>query len=235
MRRPRRWRRPSGSSRPLAAAGATRSDHVVALGGGVVGDLAGFCAASYQRGVPVIQVPTSLLAQVDSAYGGKTGVDLGAAKNYVGAYHQPAAVLADTGTLATLPAEELASGFVEVIKTALLAGGDVWERVRGLRALDRRRARTPGLRLRGDQARGRGLRRARRLAAGDPQPGPYRRPRGRGGRLLRGLPPRRGRWARIAGRAAAERCTGTSRRGGRAAGLPRAAGVDWTSGSTSTK
>jgi shikimate kinase/3-dehydroquinate synthase len=120
----------------LAAAGATRSDHVVALGGGVVGDLAGFCAASYQRGVPVVQVPTSLLAQVDSAYGGKTGVDLGAAKNYVGAYHQPVAVFADTGTLATLPAAELASGFVEVIKTALLAGGEVWEHVRGLRALD---------------------------------------------------------------------------------------------------
>ena len=81
----------------------TRSDHVVALGGGVVGDLAGFCAAVYQRGVPVVQVPTTLVAQVDSAYGGKTGVDLPEAKNYVGAYHLPAAVLADPATLATLP------------------------------------------------------------------------------------------------------------------------------------
>ena len=73
-----------------------RSDHLVALGGGVVGDLAGFCAATYQRGVEVVQVPTTLVAQVDSAYGGKTGVDLPEAKNYVGAYHLPAAVLADT-------------------------------------------------------------------------------------------------------------------------------------------
>jgi len=120
----------------LADAGATRSDHVVALGGGVVGDLAGFCASAYQRGIPVVQVPTSLLAQVDSAYGGKTGVDLGVAKNYVGAYHQPAAVVVDVATLGTLPVEELASGFVEVIKTALLAGGGMWERVRAVGALD---------------------------------------------------------------------------------------------------
>ena len=120
----------------LAGAGATRSDHVVALGGGVIGDLAGFCASAYQRGIPVVQVPTSLLAQVDSAYGGKTGVDLGASKNYVGAYHQPAAVIVDVATLSTLPAEELASGFVEVIKTGLLAGGSFWERVRAIDALD---------------------------------------------------------------------------------------------------
>ncbi len=107
----------------------TRADHVVALGGGVVGDLAGFCAATYQRGVPVVQVPTTLVAQVDSAYGGKTGVDLPAAKNYVGAYHQPAGVLVDPDTLATLPAAELAAGWVEVLKTALIAGGELWERV----------------------------------------------------------------------------------------------------------
>ena len=81
----------------LARAGMTREDVVVALGGGVVGDLAGFCAATYQRGVRYVQVPTTLVAQVDSAYGGKTGVDLAEAKNYVGAYHQPAAVIADTG------------------------------------------------------------------------------------------------------------------------------------------
>ena len=70
----------------------TREDHLVALGGGVVGDLAGFCAHLYQRGVPVVQVPTTLVAQVDSAYGGKTGVDLPEGKNYAGAYHLPAAV-----------------------------------------------------------------------------------------------------------------------------------------------
>jgi shikimate kinase/3-dehydroquinate synthase len=114
----------------LARAGMTRSDHIVALGGGVVGDLAGFCAATYQRGVPVVHVPTTLVAQVDSAYGGKTGVDLPAAKNYVGAYHQPAAVLVDPDTLVTLPAAELAAGWVEVLKTALIAGGELWERVR---------------------------------------------------------------------------------------------------------
>jgi shikimate kinase/3-dehydroquinate synthase len=115
--------------RELAAAGMTRADHLLALGGGVVGDLAGFCAATYQRGVPVVHVPTTLVAQVDSAYGGKTGVDLPEAKNYVGAYHQPAAVLADPDTLATLPPAELAAGWVEVLKTALIAGGSLWERV----------------------------------------------------------------------------------------------------------
>ncbi len=113
----------------LARAGMTRADHLVALGGGVVGDLAGFCAATYQRGVPVVQVPTTLVAQVDSAYGGKTGVDLPEAKNYVGVYHQPAAVLVDPDTLRTLPPAELSAGWVEVLKTALIAGGALWERV----------------------------------------------------------------------------------------------------------
>jgi shikimate kinase/3-dehydroquinate synthase len=120
----------------LARAGMTREDHVVALGGGVIGDLAGFCAHTYQRGVPVVQVPTTLVAQVDSAYGGKTGVDLPEGKNYAGAYHLPAAVIADTGTLASLPPEELAAGFVEVLKTGLLAGGALWERVRAIESLD---------------------------------------------------------------------------------------------------
>jgi shikimate kinase/3-dehydroquinate synthase len=113
----------------MIGAGITRADHVVALGGGVVGDLAGFCAATYQRGIPVVQVPTTLVAQVDSAYGGKTGVDLPEAKNYVGAYHQPAGVLVDPDTLDTLPPAELAAGWVEVLKTALIAGGPLWEEV----------------------------------------------------------------------------------------------------------
>ncbi len=115
--------------RELVVAGMTRADHVVALGGGVVGDLAGFCAATDQRGVPVRQGPTTLVAQVDSAYGGKTGVDLPEAKNYVGVYHQPVGVLVDPDTLTTLPAAELAAGWVEVLKTALIAGGDLWENV----------------------------------------------------------------------------------------------------------
>ncbi|MET0558459.1 MAG: bifunctional shikimate kinase/3-dehydroquinate synthase [Solirubrobacterales bacterium] len=122
--------------REMASAGMTREDHVVALGGGVVGDLGGLCAHLYQRGVPVVQVPTTLVAQVDSAYGGKTGVDLPEGKNYAGAYHLPAAVIADTETLATLPPTELAAGFVEVLKTGLLAGGALWERVRGIESLD---------------------------------------------------------------------------------------------------
>jgi shikimate kinase/3-dehydroquinate synthase len=116
--------------RSLAQAGAERGDLVVAVGGGVVGDLAGFCAAVYQRGMRHVQVPTTLVAQVDSAYGGKTGVDLPEGKNYVGAYHQPSAVVCDPAALDTLPAEEVAAGYVEVVKTALIAGGGLWARVR---------------------------------------------------------------------------------------------------------
>lgn len=115
----------------MVRAGVTRTDVVVALGGGVVGDMAGFCAATYQRGVRVVQVPTTLVAQVDSAYGGKTGVDLEEAKNYVGAFHQPTAVIVDTQTLTTLPAEELAAGYAEVVKTGLISGGALWERISG--------------------------------------------------------------------------------------------------------
>jgi shikimate kinase/3-dehydroquinate synthase len=122
--------------RELAQAGMSREDHVVALGGGVVGDLGGFCAHLYQRGVSIVQVPTTLVAQVDSAYGGKTGVDLPEGKNYAGAYHLPSAVLTDTGTLRTLPREELAAGFVEALKTGLLAGGPLWERVREIETID---------------------------------------------------------------------------------------------------
>jgi 3-dehydroquinate synthase len=116
--------------RDLATAGAERGDVVVAVGGGVVGDLAGFCAAIYQRGARHVQVPTTLVAQVDSAYGGKTGVDLPEGKNYAGVYHQPSAVICDPAVLETLPAEELAAGYAEVVKTALIAGGPLWARVR---------------------------------------------------------------------------------------------------------
>ncbi len=122
--------------RELAAAGARRDDGVLAFGGGVVGDLAGFCAASYQRGVDLVQAPTTLVAQVDSAYGGKTGVDLPEAKNYVGAYHMPTAVLAEPRVLDTLPAAELRAGLAEVVKTALIAGGRLWERVRSTASPD---------------------------------------------------------------------------------------------------
>jgi shikimate kinase/3-dehydroquinate synthase len=113
----------------LACREFVRGRQLVAVGGGVVGDLTGFAAAIYQRGTPFVQVPTSLVAQVDSAYGGKTGVDLAAAKNYVGAFHQPDGVLVDTDALAGLPREELVAGYAEVIKTALIAGGRLWDRV----------------------------------------------------------------------------------------------------------
>jgi shikimate kinase/3-dehydroquinate synthase len=116
--------------REMARAGIGHGDLVAAVGGGVVGDLAGFCAAVYQRGIRHVQVPTTLVAQVDSAFGGKTGVDLPEGKNYAGAYHQPAAVLVDPAALETLPEVELAAGYAEVVKTALIAGGPLWARVR---------------------------------------------------------------------------------------------------------
>jgi 3-dehydroquinate synthase len=101
---------------------------VVALGGGVVGDMAGFAAATYQRGVAFAQVPTTLLAQVDSSVGGKTGVNHPGGKNLIGAFHQPVAVVADTGTLTTLPPRELRAGLAEVIKYGLIcdAGFFAW-------------------------------------------------------------------------------------------------------------
>jgi shikimate kinase/3-dehydroquinate synthase len=113
----------------LAELGLERGDVVVGLGGGAATDLAGFVAATYQRGVPWIAVPTTLLGMVDAAVGGKTGIDLPAAKNYVGAFHPAEWVVADPGVLDTLPLREWAAGFAEVIKTGLLAGGRTWEMV----------------------------------------------------------------------------------------------------------
>jgi 3-dehydroquinate synthase len=100
---------------------------LVALGGGVIGDMAGFAAACYQRGVDFIQVPTTLLAQVDSSVGGKTGVNHAAGKNMIGAFHQPLAVIADTDTLATLPDRELAAGLAEVVKYGLIRDPDFFD------------------------------------------------------------------------------------------------------------
>jgi 3-dehydroquinate synthase len=105
--------------RQLAVQQAHRGDPVVALGGGAVGDLAGFVAATYMRGVPFVQVPTTLTAQVDASIGGKTAVNLPEGKNLVGAFHQPVAVLADVTTLASLPEREFRSGLAEVAKYGL--------------------------------------------------------------------------------------------------------------------
>ncbi|MGB5247352.1 MAG: 3-dehydroquinate synthase [Woeseia sp.] len=108
----------------LANGGAGRDTTLIALGGGVVGDIAGFAAACYMRGVPFIQVPTTLLAQVDSSVGGKTGVNHPRGKNLIGAFHQPRLVLIDTETLATLPDRELSAGLAEVIKHGAIADAE---------------------------------------------------------------------------------------------------------------
>ena len=108
----------------LAELKASRDACVIALGGGVIGDLAGFAAACWMRGIAFVQMPTTLLAMVDSSVGGKTGVDLPQGKNLVGAFHQPRAVVIDTATLATLPDRELRAGFAEVIKYGALGDAD---------------------------------------------------------------------------------------------------------------
>jgi 3-dehydroquinate synthase len=108
------------------AAGLDRRSCFIALGGGVVGDLAGFVAATYMRGVPFAQLPTTLLAQVDSSVGGKTGVDLPQGKNLVGAFHQPCLVVADVRTLATLPRREVRAGLAEVIKYGLILDANLF-------------------------------------------------------------------------------------------------------------
>jgi 3-dehydroquinate synthase len=106
-----------------------RKSFIVALGGGVVGDLAGFVAASYLRGIPFVQVPTTLLAQVDSSVGGKTGVNLAAGKNLVGAFYQPRLVLCDLATFRTLPEREFRAGLAEVIKYGIIYDAELFARL----------------------------------------------------------------------------------------------------------
>jgi 3-dehydroquinate synthase len=111
----------------LIANKLNRDATLVALGGGVIGDIAGFAAACYQRGISFVQVPTTLLAQVDSSVGGKTGVNHPGGKNLIGAFHQPVAVIADTDTLATLPERELRAGLAEVIKYGCVADAALFD------------------------------------------------------------------------------------------------------------
>src|SRR5215469_17629591 len=114
----------------FARHGIDRRSFVLALGGGVVGDLAGFAASIYYRGVPVVQIPTTIMAQVDSSVGGKTGINLSAGKNLVGAFHQPLAVLADTTTLSTLGRREWNEGFAEVIKYGVIRERELFSRLK---------------------------------------------------------------------------------------------------------
>lgn len=114
------WTTLNGVFDRLMEAGCDRRTPIIALGGGVIGDLAGFAAATWQRGVPFIQVPTTLLAQVDSSVGGKTAINHPRGKNMIGAFHQPALVVADTATLDTLPERELSAGLAEIIKYGLI-------------------------------------------------------------------------------------------------------------------
>ena len=111
----------------LSETGVERNDVVIALGGGVVGDLAGFAAAVYLRGIPYIQAPTTLLAQIDSSVGGKTAVNLSTGKNLVGAFHQPRAVIIDTQALATLPPRELTSGWCEMVKNGAVGARSLFQ------------------------------------------------------------------------------------------------------------
>ena len=109
--------------------GLDRKATIIALGGGVVGDITGFVAATYMRGIDFVQCPTTLLAMVDASVGGKTGVDLPQGKNLIGAFKQPLAVIADLATLQSLPEAEFASGMAEVVKHGLIAGGDLWQKL----------------------------------------------------------------------------------------------------------
>lgn len=116
----------------LLATGFGRDTTIIAVGGGVVGDVAGFVAATFMRGVPYVQIPTTLLAMIDASVGGKTGVDTAAGKNLVGAFHQPAAVVADTTVLGSLPIEQLRSGMAEAIKHGVIADEEYFARVESL-------------------------------------------------------------------------------------------------------
>lgn len=175
--------------------GTERGTTLVAFGGGVIGDLAGFAAAIVLRGLDYVQIPTSLLAQVDSAVGGKTGINTRHGKNLVGAFHQPRLVLSDTDVLASLPARELRAGYAEVAKYGLIdrpaffawleQNGAALLRGDAALAAARRARELPG------QGGGRRRRRAGGRRPGAAQPRPHLRPRLRGhGRLRRRPAPR---------------------------------------------
>ncbi len=111
----------------------TRSDGIIALGGGVIGDLGGFVASTYMRGIDFLQIPTTLLAQVDSSIGGKTAVNTGSAKNLVGTFAQPAGVMIDPDLLTSLPLKRVQEGIAEIIKSAAIADPELWQTLAGLK------------------------------------------------------------------------------------------------------
>ena len=206
----------------LGEAGFTRSDAVVTIGGGATTDLGGFVAATWLRGVRVVHVPTTLLAMVDAAVGGKTGINTGAGKNLVGSFHEPAGVLCDLALLETLPREELVAGLGEVVKCGFIADPAILDIVEahrpgrpdlGLRRAARaRRAGDPGEDRR-RRRRPQGDRRRRRPPRSrGAQLRPHPRPRDRAHQRLR-RPPRRGRRDRV-------RLRRRARRPGRAASTP---------------
>jgi 3-dehydroquinate synthase len=181
----------------LAEQAVDRRTHVVAVGGGVVGDLAGFVAATFGRGLACWQVPTTVVAQVDSAIGGKTGINLSGGKNLVGAFWQPAGVVADIDTLATLPAREFVSGFAEVVKYGMILDAAFFTWLEGnvgpllarepaamTHAVERSAALKAGVVERDERAH---------RPAGRAQLRPHVRPRLRNGGGLRHAPARRGR------------------------------------------
>jgi 3-dehydroquinate synthase len=120
----------------MIAAGLDRKSFVIGLGGGMIGDISGFVAAIYHRGIPHVQIPTTLLAMVDSSIGGKTGVDTGDGKNLIGAFHQPSLVIDDLDALKTLPRREFNQGFAEIIKHAVIADAKMFRTLRSWKAGD---------------------------------------------------------------------------------------------------